>query len=99
MKRRVGSANYYIWEMDGWCIYPTKSPIRGGQTGRGSPGGVWGCYLAQILFFVVEAGGGGPGLMALYRTYLQYFEYHTGVGGVHTDRRPPASHHMWECPV
>ena len=56
-----GCVHYYSWVMDGWCFYPMKSPIRGGRTGRGSLQGVQGCYLAQILFPVVEAWGGGRG--------------------------------------
>ena len=39
--------NYYCRVKCGWYIYPWKSPIHGGRTGRGSPGGFWDCYLAQ----------------------------------------------------
>ena len=75
-------SNYYFWMKCGWRIYPTKSPICGGRTGRGSPGGFRDCYLAQCPSLFCT-----PGVVTrvngLRPPYLKLLGFHTGWGCPH----------------
>ena len=81
MKRRVGCINYYIWLMEGWCFYPTKSPIRGGRMGRGTTG-VPGLLPGQDPLPSCRGWGWWPELMALYLHTSNLVGTHTVFGGL-----------------
>ena len=68
-----------VWCLGGW-IYPKKSPIRGGSTGRGSLYGVRDYYPAKCPS-LVRCTGVVAGVNDLIPTYHQFVGTIPGVVG------------------